>query len=125
MNFSLEISSRCWTNPPTTAYEFQSGDIVKMLEELLDKFRGERTAVEEQEVKQVHAYTMLKQDLTDSVKAANRAIAQKTEAAAENKKKAAEAQAELETVTSGRADDVKYLETVTSGRADDVKYLED
>jgi len=100
-------------SPPTTAYEFQSGDIVKLLEELLDKFRSERTALEEQEVKQKHAYTMLKQDLTDSVKASNREIAQKSEAVNTNKQKAADAQAELETVTSGRADDAKYLEDLT------------
>jgi len=101
------------SSAPTTAYEFRSGDIVKLLEELLDKFRNERTALEEQEVKQKHAYTMLKQDLTNSVKDSNREISQKSQAVITNKQKAADAQSELEAVTSGRADDAKYLEELT------------
>lgn len=50
--------------PPgeANAYEFQSVDVVEMLEQLQDKFRDQVTALEKEEMGRRHAYETLAQD---------------------------------------------------------------
>ena len=48
--------------PEANAYEFQSGGVIEMLEELLGKFIAERTRFGKEEVNSKHAYDMLMQD---------------------------------------------------------------
>merc|ERR1719396_30736 len=45
--------------PEANAYEFQSQGVIEMLEKLLDKFMGERTVLEKEEMNSVHAFEML------------------------------------------------------------------
>merc|ERR1719191_1930375 len=50
----LEVSS-----PEANAYEFQSQQVVNMLQKLLDKFIDERTTLEKEEMDALHAFELL------------------------------------------------------------------
>jgi len=95
--------------PEANAYEFQSGGIIDMLKGLKDKFRKERGDLEKAEMNSKHAFNMMKQDLTDSIDRANKAIGEKGaeksakhESAANDSKEKAATEADL-------AEDEKYL----------------
>jgi len=100
--------------PPTTAYEFKSGDIIKMLEDLHKKFTDELTELEKAEVDRAHAYNMFKQSCVSSINAAKDQIAEKEKAIAKYKQESEAAAADLSVVTATRADDAKYLTDMTA-----------
>merc|ERR1719181_1618362 len=73
----LEVSS-----PEANAYEFQSQQVVNMLQKLLDKFIDERTTLEKEEMDSLHAFELLMQDLNHEIAVATEDIADKKESKA-------------------------------------------
>merc|ERR1712060_977696 len=65
--------------PEAEGYEFQSQGVIEMLEKLLDKFIGERTVLEKEEMNSVQAFEMLIQDLTAQLEQANQDRTKKAE----------------------------------------------
>merc|ERR1719326_1039779 len=81
--------------PEASGYEFQSHGVIEMLEKLLDKFIGERTVLEKEEMNSVHAFEMLIQDLTAQLEQANQDRTEKTETKAKKLQAKADAEGDL------------------------------
>merc|ERR1719262_178326 len=100
--------------PEANAYEFQSQNIINMLQKLLDEFIDERTTLEKQESDAVHAFKMLMQDLTNNIEHATAAREEKAALKAKKLQAKADAEGDLVDTTTTRDDDVKYLEDMTA-----------
>eukprot|EP00929_Paragymnodinium_shiwhaense_P076040 TRINITY_DN38_c3_g1_i1.p2 TRINITY_DN38_c3_g1~~TRINITY_DN38_c3_g1_i1.p2 ORF type:complete len:691 (+),score=321.67 TRINITY_DN38_c3_g1_i1:110-2182(+) len=100
---------------PTTAYEFQSGGIIDMLEKLQVKFRDELTQLEKDEVDRAHAHTTLLQDLKSQTDAAKDNIDSKTAALNKNQEMSNEANGDLKMTQDTRKADAAYLADLSSG----------
>jgi len=96
-----------------TAYSFQSGGIVEMLEKLRDQFRDELKKVQEAEVDRRQAYDMLSQDLTDQTEEAKNQVEEKSVSEAKQKQLSIEKSSDLSEVTEVRKADAKYLKDLT------------
>jgi hypothetical protein len=97
-----------------TAYKFQSGEIVTMMEKLLAEFKADITQLEKDEVARRQTYDSLKQDLTDQTKDATDSIDEKTITQAKNKQASIDMSADLQEVSAVHAADSKYLSDLTS-----------
>merc|ERR1719199_889998 len=106
---SLAVSA-----PEANAYEFQSNGVIEMLEKLLDKFIGERTTLEKEEMNSKHAYDMLMQDLTAQSDQASKDRDAKSESKAKAQQAKANAQGDLKDTTTTRNEDQKYLDNLTA-----------
>jgi len=95
--------------PEANAYEFQSGGVVGMLEDLEAKFKAQLLEVEKEEMTAKSNYQLLKQQLTDDIKEDEEAVSTKTKEKATRKEDAAQAKSELEATTKTKADDEKIL----------------
>jgi hypothetical protein len=95
--------------PESAAYESRSGGIIKMLEEMLDKFIAQRTELEKTEMDSVHAYEMLMQDLTTQIEQGTKDKDEQSEAKAKALQNEANASGSLEDVTGTRDADSTYL----------------
>jgi len=95
--------------PEANAYEFQSGGVVGMLENLEAKFKEQLLVLEKAEMNAKANFLLLKQQLTDNIKQDNKDISTKTEQKAGRIEDAAEAKDELESTTKTKADDEKVL----------------
>eukprot|EP00425_Heterocapsa_triquetra_P027539 CAMPEP_0195124352 /NCGR_PEP_ID=MMETSP0448-20130528/130593_1 /TAXON_ID=66468 /ORGANISM="Heterocapsa triquestra, Strain CCMP 448" /LENGTH=707 /DNA_ID=CAMNT_0040161941 /DNA_START=62 /DNA_END=2185 /DNA_ORIENTATION=+ len=91
-------------------YEFQSGGILELLQELSDKFVSKRTELEKEEMEKSHRYEMLAQDYQASTAAAKHEIGKKSEAAAKNRQASADAAKQLKDLSATRADDAEFLD---------------
>merc|ERR1712151_1209050 len=100
--------------PEAYGYEFQSQGVIEMLEKLLDKFIGERTVLEKEEMNSVHAFEMLIQDLTAQLEQANQDRTEKAETKAKKLQAKADAEGDLTETTTTRDADVKYLADLTA-----------
>merc|ERR1712129_424130 len=80
-----------------------------MLEKLLDKFIGERTVLEKEEMNSVHAFEMLIQDLTAQLEQANQDRTEKAETKAKKLQAKADAEGDLTETTTTKEADKKYL----------------
>jgi DNA repair exonuclease SbcCD ATPase subunit len=100
--------------PEAAGYEFQSHGIIEMLEKLLDKFVGERTGIEKEEMNSKHQFEMLIQDLTAQTEQATTDKGEKTETKAKKLQAKAEAEGELTDTTATRDEDKKYLDDLTA-----------
>merc|ERR1719240_981510 len=100
--------------PEAHGYEFQSGGVIEMLDNLKDKFTDERTDLEKQERNARHAYDMLMQDLTAQIDNHTKQREEKAATAAGKKQAASDAKGDLTDTTQTRDDDQKYLSDVTS-----------
>merc|ERR1719486_447528 len=58
------------TAPQAAGYEFQSGGVVEMLENLRDKFQKEKNDLEKDEMGAEHAFNLMQMELKDSISAA-------------------------------------------------------
>eukprot|EP00933_Yihiella_yeosuensis_P029944 TRINITY_DN23598_c0_g1_i1.p1 TRINITY_DN23598_c0_g1~~TRINITY_DN23598_c0_g1_i1.p1 ORF type:complete len:670 (-),score=238.19 TRINITY_DN23598_c0_g1_i1:255-2264(-) len=96
--------------PEADGYEFASGSIVDMLEELQTKFVQERVDLEKAEAAKKNAYAMLTQSLDAQVAQGNQDINQKTQFQAKKLQKKAAAGGDLDETKVARAADVKYSE---------------
>jgi len=103
-----------FVSPPVNAYEFRSSDIIKMLEQLRDRFRDEITELDKQEVGKKHAYTMLSQGLKASAAAAETARASKQASLTRHQHLSEQKAAERKDVAATRADDAAYLQDLTA-----------
>jgi len=95
--------------PEANAYEFQSGGVVGMLENLESKFKAQLLEAEKAEMTAKGNYELLKQQLTDDIKADQEAVSKKTKEKATRLEDAARAKSELEATTKTKADDEKIL----------------
>merc|ERR1712073_292007 len=100
--------------PEAYGYEFQSQGVIEMLEKLLDKFIGERTVLEKEEMNSVQAFEMLIQDLTAQLEQATQDKTEKTETKAKKLQAKADAEGDLAETTTTRDADVKYLADLTA-----------
>jgi hypothetical protein len=101
-------------SPESAAYEFQSQGIIEMLEKLLDKFIGERTTLEKDEMNSRHAYEMLMQDLKNQISFATKDREEKAAYKAKTLQKKSDAEADLQDTITTRDEDVKYLHELVS-----------
>jgi len=99
--------------PTATAYKFQSGSIITMLEKLKAEFKAELTELEKTEVARRQTFDMLQQDLADQTKDAENAIQEKTMTQAKNKQASIEKSGDLKEVTGVKDADSKYLSDLT------------
>jgi cell division septum initiation protein DivIVA len=100
--------------PEAYGYEFQSQGVIEMLEKLLDKFMGERTVLEKEEMNSVHAFEMLIQDLTAQLEQATQDRTEKAETKAKKLQAKAGAEGDLTDTTTTRDADQKYLDDLTA-----------
>merc|ERR1719219_575520 len=100
--------------PEAYGYEFQSQGVIEMLEKLLDKFIGERTVLEKEEMNSVQAFEMLIQDLTAQLEQATQDREEKAETKAKKLQAKADAEGDLTETTTTRDADVKYLADLTA-----------
>jgi len=96
------------SGPDANAYEFQAGGIVEMLERLQDEFEDKLHQCEKEEMNGRHAFEMIVQDLTDSIKAASAESDETAAQKAKHEAAAARQQAELEDTATDLAADKKY-----------------
>jgi hypothetical protein len=95
--------------PEAAGYEFQSHGIIDMLEKLLDKFIGERTTLEKEEMNSKHAYQMLMQDLKAQIEQATQDRGEKTVTKAKQLQAKADTEGDLRDTTTTMQEDQKYL----------------
>jgi len=100
--------------PEANAYEFQSAGVIEMLSKLLDKFIGELTQLEKEEMNSKHAFDMLMQDLNAQIAQAEKDRDSKAESKAKNLQKKADAIGNLKDTTATREEDAKYLGDLTA-----------
>jgi len=104
--------------PEANAYEFQSGSIVSLLENLKRKFEDQRLVLEKEEMNAKAAYEVLMQQLTDDIKANNGSASAKTAAKAGRLEAAAQAKGDKAVTEKTKATDEKtLLDTNTQCRA--------
>jgi len=99
--------------PEAAGYEFQSGGVVSMLENLLDEFSSKKTELEKSELEAQHGFEQIAQQLTDNVETATQEIGRKTKRRAETEQAKADAEADLAQTTTDRDEDQKYLDEMT------------
>jgi len=95
--------------PDPAAYKSQSGGILSVLEDLLEKAKAELASAQKAEMNAKFDYDMLKQKLEDAIAFGEKTLdeTKKAKAAAEEAKAVAEG--ELETAEKNVADDEKHL----------------
>lgn len=106
----LQISEtpKAGETPQGDAYEFQSGGILKTLDNLLVEFTKERTTLEAEEHDKVNAYLLHVQDCDLNIKDTNRQTDTKTATFNQRSQNLAEFQRDLAETTKSRDDDVAY-----------------
>jgi len=102
------------TAPEANAYEFQSGGVINMLENLKDKFTDERVTLEKEESKSKHAFNILIQELTNGIAEGKHQISIKSQERAENQAAAAQAEGDKADTTNSRNDDQAYLDDLVA-----------
>merc|ERR1719240_1277347 len=102
------------TNPPVAAYESQSGGIVKIMEDLEDKFEEERAALQKEEMEGKHSFFMLELELSDQIAYGTKERDAKAAKANEHKATVAEAKGELAVQKTIKAEAETYLADLTT-----------
>jgi len=100
--------------PEAYGYEFQSGGVMDLLENLATEFGTKKRDLEREELIAQHAFEEITQELTDNVENAEHEISKKTELRAETEKSKAESEGELEETQQDRAEDQQYLDDMTA-----------
>merc|ERR1719482_1367731 len=102
------------TNPPVAAYESQSGGIVKIMEDLQDKFEEERAALQKEEMEGKHSFDMLELELEDQIAYGTKERDGMAAKANELKAAVAEAKGLLATQKTIKAEAETYLADLTT-----------
>jgi hypothetical protein len=102
------------TAPQASAYEFQSGGVVEMLENLRDKFQKEKNDLEKDEMGAKHAYDLMMLDLKDSISGAESMRATKAKMKAGKEADAATDKGSLADTQASKAEDETYLEDLVA-----------
>jgi len=110
--------------PEANAYEFQSQGILDMLNDLIRKFKDERTTLEKEEADSRNAYEMLMNDMTKQVEFAEEGIEKGKLDKTKAMKAKAEAEGDLEETITTRDDDQKYLDDTSATCAQKAKDFE-
>jgi len=97
------------TAPQAAGYEFQSGGVVEMLENLRDKFQKEKNDLEKDEMGAEHAFNLMQMELKDSISAAESMRATKAKMKAGKEADAATDKGSLADTMASKAEDEKYL----------------
>jgi hypothetical protein len=105
----LEVSA-----PDASGYEFQSHGVVEMLSKLHEKFIGERTTLEKEEMNSKQAFDMLAQDLTAQIGQADKDRDFKSTTVAKKQAAKATSEGDLQDTTATRDADQKYLADLTA-----------
>jgi len=100
--------------PQANAYEFQSGGIVEMVEQLEDKFKDERNTCEKEEMGAKHAHELVVQDLVDQIKQATMTRGRQAAKKSTREQQAAEAKGNLGDTTAARDEDQSYLDNLNA-----------
>jgi uncharacterized protein YoxC len=100
--------------PQASAYEFQSGGVVEMLENLMDKMMDEKRTLEKDEMGAKHAFDIMMLDLKDSISGAESMRGQKAKIKAGREETAAAAKGDLAGTTSAKEEDTAYLEDLNA-----------
>merc|ERR1719247_1840635 len=100
--------------PQANAYEFQSGGVVEMLEQLADKFKDERNTLEKEEMQAKHAFEMQVQDLVDQIEGATKTRGRHAVTKSQREQSAAEAKGDLADTTQSRDEDSEYLSSLVA-----------
>jgi len=123
--------------PDPAAYENQSGGVVGVLNDLLEKAQGELDAARQKEQADLANFQMLHQSLTDEVKFANKEMDEAKKSKSESEESKAMATGDLEVTTKDLNNDVTELddlhhncmtkandfEAETKSRAEELKAL--
>jgi hypothetical protein len=110
--------------PEAYGYEFQSGGVITLLEDLQNRFSTERIDLEKAEASKRQAYAMLVQSLEAQQKTSKKDISQKTEYKAKRLEDKAAAESSRQATTSSRDADQKYaddLKATCDQKADEMK----
>merc|ERR1719393_447478 len=81
--------------PSVSAYEFQSGGIVALLEKLLKKFKGELDEVETEEANQAHNFDLEMIQLSDTIDYLKKEIEEKSVLKTKRASESAKAKSDL------------------------------
>merc|ERR1719390_530183 len=111
---ALESDPLSVTAPQAAGYEFQSGGVVEMLENLRDKFQKEKNDLEKDEMGAKHAYDLMMMELKDSISAAESMRATKAKMKAGKEADAATDKGSLADTTASKEEDEKYLEDLVA-----------
>jgi len=103
-----------YSAPEANAYEFQSTSIVEMLKRLQDEFRSKLSESQKEEANSKHAFSLIVQDLTDSIENMEREASEKSAEKQRKTSKKAKAEAELARTQDLKADNEKTLKEVTA-----------
>merc|ERR1719261_825864 len=95
--------------PQASAYEFQSGGVVEMLEKLLDKFRAELDGYQKEELNAKFNYQTLYQELVSNIDEATASSELKTKVKAERAQDEAAAKGDLAVTEKDKAAGESYL----------------
>jgi len=100
--------------PAVSAYEFQSGGIVALLEKLLKKFKGELDEVETEEANEAHNYDLVMIQLSDTIDYFKKEIEEKSVLKSKRASASAQAKSDLAATQADLAEDEKTLAEVTA-----------
>merc|ERR1719428_994082 len=109
--------------PDPAAYKSQSGGILSVLEDMLEKAKAELAAAQKAEMNEAFDFKMLKQKIEDAVAFGEKQLAETKAAKAAAEEAKATAEGELETAAKNLADDETHLkdlqqECMTSAEED-------
>merc|ERR1719428_858199 len=95
--------------PDPAAYKSQSGGILSVLEDMLEKAKAELAAAQKAEMNEAFDFKMLKQKIEDAVAFGEKQLAETKAAKAAAEEAKATAEGELETAAKNLADDETHL----------------
>lgn len=100
--------------PAVSAYEFQSGGIVALLEKLLKKFKGELDDVETAEANEAHNFDLEVIQLSDTIDYLKKEIEEKSVLKTKRASESAKAKGDLASTRNELAEDEKTLADMTA-----------
>jgi len=100
--------------PAVSAYEFQSSNIVALLEKLLTKFEGELGDVETAESNSAHAHDMEQLQLSDTITYEKKQLEEKSTLRAKRSSESAKAKGDLADTKADLAEDEKTLADINA-----------
>merc|ERR1719399_1172292 len=95
--------------PDPAVYENQSGGVLDVLNDLLEKAQGELDSARQTETTDINNYQMLKQSLTDEIKFANKEKDEAHKSKSESAEAKATAEGDLDVTSKDLAGDIKEL----------------
>jgi len=112
-------------NDQAHGYEFQTGGVITMLKKLLDDFRGKLSESQKNEKNSAHAFSMVAQDLTDSIENKNEESSQKQAVKARKEGKRAQEAKQLASTKEMKVSNEKtHTEVSTECREKQLSFTE-